>query len=57
MSYDQLYNVDQELCECLKHVYEILGDLDDIITALNDGKSITDILFPPFDPLKTIGKY
>ena len=57
MSCDQLYNVDRELCECLKHVYEILDDLEDIITALEDGRSITNILFPPFDPLKTIGKY
>jgi hypothetical protein len=51
------YNVDKELCECLELVYEILIELKDIKDALKQGKSTTNILFPPFDPFKTIGKY
>lgn len=57
MPFDQTYNVNPELCECLTTVYEILGDLGDIKLALKKGKEITDILHPKFDPLRTIGKY
>ena len=41
----------------LEVIYEILIDLDDIKDALEKGISITNILSPPFDPFKTIGKY
>lgn len=57
MPFDQTYNVNWELCECLELVYEILEDLKDIRLALSKGKEITDILHPKFDPLQTIGKY
>ena len=51
------YNVDRELYFCLELIYEILIDLEDIKDDLEKGKSITNILHPPFDPLKTVGKY
>jgi len=51
------FNVDQELYSCLEFLYEILIDLEDIKKDLENGKSITHILHPPFDPFKTIGKY
>jgi hypothetical protein len=57
MPFDRQYNVNWELCECLELVYEIMDNLEDIKIALEKGKRITDILFPPFDPFKTIGKY
>ena len=40
----------------LKVIYEILLDLDDIKDTLERGISITNILSPPFDPFKTIGR-
>ena len=57
MTFDQTYNVDWEICECLELMYKILDSLDDIKLALERGKEITDILYPQFDPFKTIGKY
>jgi len=57
MPFDQKYNVNWELVECLELLYDILEALEDIIYDLETGKTITDILAPPFDPLKTIGKY
>ena len=57
MTFDQTYNVDWELCECLELVYKILDSLDNIKLALEKGKEIMDILHPQFDPFKTIGKY
>jgi hypothetical protein len=50
-------NVDRELAYCLELLYEILIDLEDIRNDLDKGTSITQILHPPFDPFKTIGKY
>ena len=50
-------NVDQELFESLETSYENLVVLKDIRRNLRNGKTITNILFPPFDPFKTIGKY
>jgi hypothetical protein len=57
MPFDQQYNVNWELVECLELVYEILDDLEDIRIALIEGKDPSHILFPPFDPFRTIGKY
>lgn len=57
MTFHPEYNVNWELCECLEYVYEILDELEDIKEGLENGKSITHILHPPFDPFKTIGKY
>ena len=57
MSYHPEYNVNEELCDSLTIVYEILMELEDIKDGLKKGKSITHILYPPFDPFKTIGKY
>ena len=51
------YNVHWEAIECLEQIYEILDDLEDTRIALIEGKEITDILYLPFDPFKTIGKY
>ena len=41
----------------LEIVYEILIELWDIRLDLENGRSITEILYPPFDPFKTLGKY
>ena len=57
MSFDQTYNVNWELCECLETLYEMLDYLEEIILALEKGKSITDALNPTFDPFRTIRKY
>jgi hypothetical protein len=50
-------NDDQEFFEGLDTAYENLIVLEDIRRDLRNGKSITQILHPPFDPFKTIGKY
>ena len=57
MTFDTKYNINKEMDNYLEVVYEILIDLDDIKDALERGISITNILSPPFDPFKTIGKY
>jgi len=56
-SFDQLFNVNWELVECLEILYEILDDLEDILIALEKEKDPSYILFPPFDPFLTIGKH
>jgi hypothetical protein len=48
--------VDLEFWECDNIVYEILDFLSDIRLALLLGEDLTPILYPPFDPFKTIGK-
>ena len=57
MTFDAEYNINKEMDDYLEVIYEILIDLDDIKDALERGISITNILSPPFDPFKTIGKY
>ena len=57
MSFDQTYNVNWELCECLEIVYETLDYLEDVLLALEKGKSLKDAITQPFDPFHTIGKY
>jgi hypothetical protein len=57
MTFNQTYNVNWELCECLDILYEILDFLDDIRLALELEEDIDKLLNPPFDPFKTIGKY
>ena len=57
MTFDAKYNINKEMDNYLEVIYEILIDLDDIKDALERGISITNILSPPFDPFKTIGKY
>ena len=57
MTFDPKYNINKKMDNYLEVVYEILIDLDDIKDALERGISITNILSPPFDPFKTIGKY
>jgi hypothetical protein len=57
MPFNQTYNVNWELCECLELLYEILDLLEDIKLALELGEDITTLLqnlYPPFDPLRTI---
>ena len=57
MTFDTKYNINKEMDNYLEVIYEILIDLDDIKDALERGISITNILSPPFDPFKMIGKY
>ena len=57
MTFDAKYNINKEMDDYLEVIYEILIGLDDIKDALERGISITNILSPPFDPFKTIGKY
>ena len=57
MTFDAKYNINKEMDDYLEVIYEILIDLDNIKDALERGISITNILSPPFDPFKTIGKY
>ena len=49
--------VNLETDENLQIVHEILTDLKNIKIALEKGEDPSHILFPPFDPFKTIGKY
>ena len=46
-----------EIARCLDIVYHILDDLEDVRLALEKGCDPHLILYPPFDPFKTIGKY
>ena len=57
MPFDPEYNVNKELYDCLELVYEVLIFLDDIKTTLKQRRDLTPVLFPMFNPLKTIGKY
>ena len=57
MTFDPKYNINKEMDNYLEVIYEILIDLDNIKDALERGISITNILSPPFNPFKTIGKY
>ena len=63
MPFDQKYNVDREIRKGLILVEEGLTLVEDINLALVLGTSLTDVfhlirlIYPPFDPLKTIGKY
>ena len=57
MTFDAKYNINKEMDNYLEVIYEILIDLDNIKDTLERGISITNILSPPFDPFKTIGKY
>ena len=57
MTFDPKYNINKEMDNYLEVIYEILIDLDDIKDTLERGISITNILSPPFNPFKTIGKY
>jgi hypothetical protein len=60
---DRKYNVDQELYKGLQVVDDALDWLDNIKLALALGHNFADVLhliyliYPPFDPLKTFGKY
>ena len=57
MTFDAEYNINKEMDDYLEVIYEILIDLEDIKDTLERGISTTNILSPPFDPFKTIGKY
>ena len=57
MTFDAWYNINKEMDNYLEVIYEILIDLDDIKDALERRISMMNILSPPFDPFKTIGKY
>ena len=56
-TFNRKYNLEEETVNALEIVYEILIELWDIRLDLENGWSITEILHPPFDPFKTIGKY
>ena len=55
--FDRKYNLKEETVNALEIVYEILIELWDIRLDLENRWSITEILYPPFNPFKTIGKY
>jgi hypothetical protein len=55
-SFNQQYNVNWEIIDCLEIVYDILDFLEDIRIALCEEEDLSLILSPPFDPFKTIGK-
>ena len=55
--FDRKYNLEEETVNALEILYEILIELWDIRLDLENGRSVTEILNPPFDPFKTIGKY
>ena len=57
MTFDPKYNINKEMDNYLEVIYEILIDLDVIKDALEKGISIMNILSPPYNPFKTIGKY
>jgi hypothetical protein len=57
MTIDRLYNVNPEFWNCDNIIYEILDFLSDIRLALLLEEDLTHILYPPFDPFRTIGKY
>jgi len=56
-SFDPKYNINKEADDYLEVIYETLDWLEDISIALWKRKSITEALFPRFDPLRTIGGY
>ena len=53
----QQYNVDEELLDCLKIIYDLIDFLDDIRLALEKEKDLIPIFHRPFNPFKAIGKY
>jgi hypothetical protein len=54
---DRLYNVNLEFWTCSNIVENILDFLSSIRLKLLLGEDLTDLLYPPFDPFETIGKY
>ena len=54
MTINPKYNVERELAAALDLVYEVFIELWDIRLDLEEGRSIMDILNPPFNPLKTV---
>jgi hypothetical protein len=59
-TFDKNYNVEPEIYDGLELVDEIVDFLNDIRLALELGEDISTFLRnldPPFDPLKTFGKY
>jgi len=52
-----MFDLTWELAYCLDILYEILDDLEDIRIGLEKGLDISTFLPPPFDPLRTVGKY
>jgi hypothetical protein len=57
MTVDRMNNVTPEFLTCVYLVEDILDSLDDIKLAILLGEDLTKLLDPPFDPLKTFGKY
>ena len=63
MPCDPKYNVDPVIRKGLQLVDEALLLIDDINQAFELGENLTDVfhlirlLYPPFDPLQTVGKY
>jgi len=49
--------IDNEFIKCYNILYEILYELEEIRSNLENERNRTDTLSPPFNPLKTIGKY
>ena len=47
--FDRKYNLEEETVNALEILYEILIELWDIRLDLENGRSITEILNPPFE--------
>lgn len=46
-----------EFKTCFDLIDEIINSLQDIMLVLEFGEELSMILDPPFDPMRTIGKY
>jgi hypothetical protein len=57
MNRNQKPTIAWEIACCLDIVYQILDDLEDIRLALEKGHDPHSILYPTFNPFKTIGGY
>ena len=57
MMIDPKYNVEHKLAVALDLMYKVFIELWNIRPDLEKGRSTMDILNPPFNPLKTVGKY
>ena len=55
--FDPQYNITPEFFDCLNDLYDILEALEAIKRKLFHRVEINQILNPPFDSFRTIGKY
>jgi hypothetical protein len=60
MPSDRQYNMDRQLLEIMnvvKDILEYFGDIKFVLDLGEDFPTILSVIDPPFNPLKTIGKY